>query len=1045
MNPVIEYEVQPDFMIRVPRFPAYEDRLEASRLDWSTELVANEFHSDSYLRTALGLASPTTNSALSNAFESEDSTVIASRLSRTLRRYWIRAHTRPTPFGLFSGVGFGKLSGKGLPEVNIKPISGVTARPDLGWVAHVISTVSSDDGKADAAKMPVRLNPFLYSVGGRFILPNTNTLGEKDSFTVDFRATEPVQKVIDWVHEGKTRSQIESLLADVYPDTPEEVRTGMLEQLFKQHVLSDHPLPSMTFKTVLSDTLPLGAYSETERSELKWIEDSVGAVKAPQDVVERVGEITDRQRRISPDYEGEVLSVESVVGLQREELCEEVGKSVERLAELLVTIGAPWRRLPYLVDYENSFIERFGAMAEVPLLKLLGEEVGLGAPEGYSFPATGFRAKGRGTDTNPARESTLKELLDMTLLLGQRELVLTKDQILAMNEAVDRNGAPAPTSMDLFVTVHGRDDAIAQGQHQVVFRGTVCDGARAWGRFAGMFDDRSRKSIDDFYDWDAEQHPTERTVQLNYFAATGKGSNVARSDTVADLEICVNCAATLPADRQVDLEDILVGSAGDGFYLRWAVTGERIRVIQNHLLNYAMAPNPVRFLLEVSEDGTQPLYPFEWDGCGSVPFLPRVRVDNLILFPGRWLMSSRPFSHAGLLETKTFVEELAEVRRRLSIPRHVYLTENDNRLLLDLEREDDADLLRDELNGEPGEISQVTLEETLFEPDELIVKDSMGRRYHSEFVFTLRRKSSSAGAYSNKSRVLPKCLARTQFGLMADTDWLSVEMYGKQRILDRLVGELPSLIGDMGEVVERWFFIRYASDGDHIRLRVRPKASGFAESLAFLKNAGGRLIGEGVLNRFNIVDYRAETNRYGGLDCIEAAFDVFEKSSVYAAALAASSIWADIDGDVLGVLLIDEILSASGMEQTVLAEIGEVNSRHPARARFREVKRVLGALLEPGGRDESPIAAELLANFGWERDGFLSAVKRHGELVGEASDRCGLVVAPVDICHSVIHMHLNRCIPASRADEAGSYSLLAVAKKALAQRARALGKQGVGK
>ena len=190
-----------------------------------------------------------------------------------------------------------------------------------------------------------------------------------------------------------------------------------------------------------------------------------------------------------------------------------------------------------------------------------------------------------------------------------------------------------------------------------------------------------------------------------------------------------------------------------------------------------------------------------------------------------------------------------------------------------------------------------------------------------------------------------------------------------------------------------------------------------------------------------MVDYRPEVNRYGGPTCLEAAFEVFEASSRYAAALAGCSAEvAALGVETVGTHLVAETFEAAGLLEAMVQIIGEPPSRHPARTQFQAVRSALGALLEPGGRDVDESAARLLAATGDEAALYLHAVRTLASRVAAADAADGLVADPVDVLQSVAHMHLNRSLMLTMEQESGLYSLLAVARRALQQRARALGR-----
>src|SRR4029077_19333941 len=119
----------------------------------------------------------------------------------------------------------------------------------------------------------------------------------------------------------------------------------------------------------------------------------------------------------------------------------------------------------------------------------------------------------------------------------------------------------------------------------------------------------------------------------------------------------------------------------DRCYLRWPPAGRDVVVTGGHMLNYLRAPAICRFLTEISRDGSCQLSGFQWGTASNFGFLPRVRVGRIILSPAQWRIrraSELPF------DDRAYQESLDRWREKWRVPRHVYLSSGDNRLLLDL-------------------------------------------------------------------------------------------------------------------------------------------------------------------------------------------------------------------------------------------------------------------------------------------------------------------------------------------------------------------------
>src|SRR5262249_31318890 len=135
-----------------------------------------------------------------------------------------------------------------------------------------------------------------------------------------------------------------------------------------------------------------------------------------------------------------------------------------------------------------------------------------------------------------------------------------------------------------------------------------------------------------------------------------------------------------------------------------------------HMLNNFGAPDVCSFLDDLRRDGVAQLSFFDWGPASGLPVLPRVQVGRVVLSLARWRLDSRACEELVPDSPPAFSERLAAWRERWQVPRHVYLKLGDNRLLLDLEDQAQADELGREVR-KLKDGGQVLLEEALPGPD----------------------------------------------------------------------------------------------------------------------------------------------------------------------------------------------------------------------------------------------------------------------------------------------------------------------------------------
>jgi thiopeptide-type bacteriocin biosynthesis protein len=93
-----------------------------------------------------------------------------------------------------------------------------------------------------------------------------------------------------------------------------------------------------------------------------------------------------------------------------------------------------------------------------------------------------------------------------------------------------------------------------------------------------------------------------------------------------------------------------------------------------------------------------------------------------------------------------------------------------------------------------------------------------------------------------------------------------------------LVGSVPGLVkaGFSRRLISSWFFLRYSDPGEHLRIRFRcADAGSCGEVIRLSSEAFGPAVKRGSIWKVQLDTYEREVERYGGLEGILAAEEVF--------------------------------------------------------------------------------------------------------------------------------------------------------------------------
>ena len=270
---------------------------------------------------------------------------------------------------------------------------------------------------------------------------------------------------------------------------------------------------------------------------------------------------------------------------------------------------------PALQEYRQQFVEKYGVRAEVPLLELLSPELGLDAPTGYSQPSRIFSS--RASTPRPIyaqRERILQILVQEALNHHMLEIVLQEEQLSAL-ETWQSTLASAPRSLEVYLQIQATSqEALDRGQFCAVISPNPgsSSGGRSFGRFFDLLGEPGTRALQELLAREEMLEPEAIFAELSYQHRSARTSNVAIRPGLRSYEIAVGTAPSVPPERVILLQDLVVGVQQNRFYLRSQRLNKRVIVSQLHMLNIAQAPNVCRFLLDVASDSLPVFSSFDW-------------------------------------------------------------------------------------------------------------------------------------------------------------------------------------------------------------------------------------------------------------------------------------------------------------------------------------------------------------------------------------------------------------------------------------------------
>ncbi|WP_195837965.1 lantibiotic dehydratase [Tissierella pigra] len=869
----MKYKCKDIFMIRTPALSI--DKL--SQLLTKNDI--SEFVSDEsmygFLNESLLVSSKSLQRSLNMDIKNKKK---EKAYNLSLLKYITRASSRPTPYGLFAGVALGKFSDSEKEDTVIIDESRAIrdAKIDTYWICHLIHELEKNHEVL--SKLQLQFNTICYRYGDRINNPYFSNHGNADNLKNYVEENNiRYSPLIDIIKENSKSfiayKDLKFKICEIYKGIPEHVVDNTLGMLVEnEYLLTDLRLPAYCndglghvisklknnkkIEDITNNLKELKLLIDTYNKNTTFVENI--------EIIENIYEIMEKLH-ITKDY----LEVNRGLILEKNTLPMSLKKRIEDFVNVFCNLYLESEYYSKLDKFIDIFSENYGLNVEVPLTEIID-------PNGFNGLSL---VEGRARSISE-RDKKIRKVIDskiiFALMNNQEDVILNKDDFTRIIEKYPEKTPPKSFDINFFITKVGDEYNIVVGPN----KGSSKAGSM-FQRFANLFEEYLLKEYNEIYREEISLSEDEYIlVESRELTVSGRSNNVTNRFKNHNYYFPIALTDEDTSD-QITLEDLVIGLSEDKkLYIKSRSKNRICKIVGDNMLNTAINSKILSFLREISnryEDKFVDRLYMLYDN--KYIYTPRISFKGIIIHPRKWTFTYE------MLELNTFEEFKNSFQKydyQYNIDRLIYLCEYDNRLILDLEKEESMEIMYSSVKKNK-ELELCELERGLFEGS--VVKDKKERNYVSEMVFSfiLNNKEKEVDKPSIENYVKDNLVLQNENRIFPPfkDGWIYIKLYGIGNREDEVLKSIPSIL----EILDnpKFFYLRYFDkEGKHLRIRF--KFSDEKESIEKIPSLNTWLLDlqeKALINRWVFDAYQREINRYGGIELIDGIERLFNKDSEF--------------------------------------------------------------------------------------------------------------------------------------------------------------------
>lgn len=857
------------FVLRIPRLPFDLLKPLFNTSNDADELLLNWLNREQVMES-LYIASPSLHSRIAIWLKRPHSKQ-GKKIRSTLIKYFIRMTSRPTPFGLFSGISMGKPSEH--TKLIVPAYSRYTrkTRFDILMLSQLKAAVS----KREVKNLSYRANPSIAACAETIrYIESYDSEDAKHYRLSSVQKTDILDFVLSFCELPVSFDDITLKLHAQYESFSVAELEAFVKQLIDESIIIPHlPLPltaSSPDKALLASLEPFAEYDGLKKGvELlqRIDEDDCSSIEDYKNVITTLRDLPINIQ------ENKLFQVDIAPEMVKSELAVDVTSTIQQAIELISRASAVTHN-PFS-NFIAQFTKRFDQQL-IPLTAVLDDESGIGFSEDTGYESRllsnlNLRSRLSSRKTNELSPMHKLILQKMSLPNYQNTETLTLSS-KELADAIDstQDNTQLPYSYGAVVSLFKNDDKALIKLISVYGPSA----ANLIGRFCHL--DENLKEHVKVHLKQEELHSEDVVFAEVVHMPDGRPGNVIARPRLRDYEIVFMADSDIENEYSISVNDLYVWVEENRIKLWSERLKKQVIPRMSNAHNFSNRSLSVyRFLCSIQYQYYSIPSNIMPDVFSTYCFTPRVMLDDIVLHEKTWRIPHSALS--SVLEKNKYCDNRYNaLKEKYQLDDVVVFSVGDNALTLNLKNP----LLFTMLVEESRMFKEVVLKESLPNQYASSVKNEMGEGYANEIIVPL----------VNKNAASYKAIRLNQRHTMIDnkprsyspgSKWMSIKVYsGNNQVEGVLAYHLASFIKSSTSLFDKWFFIRFGDPDWHLRIRFlgEPEVL-YGRLLPRIHQHLQPFIDNNEVERVELFTYQRELERYGGEQLLEQCETLFRLES----------------------------------------------------------------------------------------------------------------------------------------------------------------------